>query len=261
MVKKMLAIMNQKGGVGKTTTACNFSHALSFRGNKVLVIDLDPQAHLTASFGIKNRRHSGVDKIFLENSNPGELILSVRENLDLIPAGNELSKVERMESHGPGSVKILKDSLSVIMDQYDHIILDCPPSSGILALNALFASDELLIPVAGDYLSLHGLARFVDIIEQVEVLRKKKLNKWIVMTRYQERRKLAREVREKVAKHFPHSVLATPIRETVTLAESPGFGLSIFEYAASGNGALDYTQLANDYLQRRVLDLSAPASN
>lgn len=137
-------------------------------------------------------------------------------------------------------------------DNYDYVIIDCPPAAGLLAMNAILAVDEMIIPVTGDYLALQGLSRLVQVVTHIEKRLERKTKKYFVLTRFDARRKLAREIRDKMIAYFPRQVLKTGIRENVALAESPGFGQSIFEYSKKSHGAEDYQQLAEDYLLQRT---------
>jgi len=247
----VIAVMNQKGGVGKTTTTLNLAHALAMSGKSVTVIDMDPQSHLTASFGAELREQAGIDSVLLGDNKLAEVKIQVRDNLHLIPAGSRLGELEQISVGGAKRGWLLHDALKRSRNQ-DYIFLDCPPSSGMLTMNALLAAKEMLIPVSGDYLALHGLSRLLNILKHVEDRLKHVTKKWLVVTRFHSRRKLAREVHDKLLNYFPGQVLATPIRENVSLAESPSFGKTIFEYKNSCNGAKDYRDLADDLLKGRT---------
>lgn len=247
----MIAVMNQKGGVGKTTTTLNLAHALAMAGKAVTVIDMDPQAHLTASFGAEVTSQTGIDDVLMGEADIADVRIQVRDNLHLVPAGSRLGELEQISTGGARRGWLLSDALKELSSD-DMILIDCPPSSGMLTMNAMLAAEEMLIPVAGDYLSLHGLSRLLNILKHIETRLKHATKKWMVVTRFHARRKLANEVRGKLMEYFPGQVLATPIRETVALAESPGFGQSIFEYQKSSNGAKDYFDLADDLLKGRT---------
>lgn len=251
---RVIAVMNQKGGVGKTTTTLNLAHALSRAGQVVVAIDMDPQAHLTAGFGLLSKSQAGIGDVLIDSDiGIKDTLLEARENLFLIPAGDRLGDLEHLQVGGARRGFLLKEAITKQIKRVDYILIDCPPSSGILGINSLLAANEVLIPVSGDFFALQGLSRLMNIFSHIESSLKKKTEKWVVLTRFQERRRLAKEVREKVMQHFPQRVLQTAIRETVGLAESPGFGQTIFEYQASGNGAEDYQLLAEDLIQGRVL--------
>lgn len=248
----MMAIMNQKGGVGKTTTTLNLAHALAQQGKNVMAIDLDPQAHLTAGFGALKKNQAGIADVLLDENTMKDVTLKVRDNLYLLPAGERLGEVEYIVTSGAQRGFLLKEALKKRKRSMDFVLIDCPPSSGLLGMNALLAVDEVLIPVSGDFFALQGMSRLINIFSHIETSLNKQLKKWVVLTRFHERRRLAREVRTKIISHFPKSVYRTAIRESVALAESPGFGQTIFEYQASSNGAEDYRALADDVLKQRT---------
>ena len=250
---RVIAVINQKGGVGKTTTTLNLAHALANKGKKVLAIDLDPQAHLTAGFGSLRKNQQGIADVLLGEAELNDVVVEAREGVDLVPAGVRLGELEHINAGGAKRGFLLRDALKNKARSKDFVLIDCPPSSGILGMNALLAAKEVLIPVSGDFFALQGLSRLMSIFDHIEGSLKKKIEKWVVLTRFHERRRLAREVREKIAAYFPDRVFKTHIRETVALAESPGFGQTIFEYQASGNGAKDYLALADDLIKGRVL--------
>jgi len=252
---RCLAVMNQKGGVGKTTTTINLSHALAQQGYKVTVIDLDPQSHLSLGMGVQTAVKSGLDTVFFDQTSIDEVRLTVTDKLSLIAAGSRLGEVETGLQGGADRGWILKAAIkkSRLCQESDFVLMDCPPSAGLLGMNALFAADELLIPVSSDFLALHGVSRMVGIIDYIDESLKQKSKKWFVITRYHGRRKLSQEVKEKLTEYFTSEVLATPVRESVALAESPSYGQSIFDYQPKSNGAEDYRQLAEDLLHERVM--------
>lgn len=245
--------MNQKGGVGKTTTTMNLAHALAQAKQKVLAIDLDPQAHLTAGFGLVRKPQPGMAELMLQEKTTEEVTVLARENVDLIPAGDRLGELEHLSGGGAKRGWLLRDAISECSDDYDYILIDCPPSSGILGMNALLAAKEVMIPVSGDFFALQGLARLMSIFQHIESTLKIDTEKWVVLTRFQERRRLAKDVKEKIMSYFPKRVYRTAIREAVALAESPGFGQTIFEYQDNSNGAHDYRELAKDVLKRSAM--------
>ena len=252
MELRILAILNHKGGVGKTTTCFNLASVYASMGLNVLAIDLDPQSHLTVSLGLMDTGLSGVDDIFLEQAAAQDLIIKSRDNLDVLPAGYRLGEIERLAAEGRKQARILEHSLLPVKHKYDLILLDCPPTSGLLNFNALYTADEVIIPVSSDYLALHGLSQLLRTLKSAEKFMQKKLKLWIAITRFTTRRRLSNQVKDKLVKYFPDQLLATVIRESAPLAESPSFGKSIFEYSKRSNGALDYASLADDILYERV---------
>lgn len=249
----MIAVINQKGGVGKTTTTLNLSHALAQLDKKILVVDLDPQSHLTAGFGVLQREQKGIADVLLGETDLTDVMQETRENVFIIPAGSRLGELEHLTSGGAKRGYLLKEALDNHVDQFDYVLIDCPPSSGILGMNALLAATEVLVPVSGDFFALQGLSRLMSIFQHIETTLKRKTKKWVVLTRFHDRRKLAKEVKGKILSYFPDCVFQTAIRETVALAESPGFGQTIFEYKPKCNGANDYMELAADVIGSRVI--------
>ena len=249
----MIAVMNQKGGVGKTTTTLNLAHALAKKGQRVLVMDLDPQAQLGLGFGYRDG-NNGVDKIFLEQASIESMRVTVRDGIDMVPAGKALADVESLKNANQDRLGWrIADAIAADDKDYDMVLMDCPPSSGVLSMNALFAAKEVVIPVSSDYLALHGVSRMLSIFIRLEAVLKRKFTKHFVMTRFQSRRNLSKEVFQKLQEYFPGQLLATSVNECVALAESPSFGKTIFEYSASSRGATDYHDLADDLLLGRTI--------
>ena len=253
MSLRILAILNHKGGVGKTTTCFNLACIYAAQDLRVLVIDLDAQSHLSVSLGLKQTDLCGIDEVFLEQAEINDNIQAVRPYLDLLPAGYRLAEVERLAAGGRSQAMLLTNALQGIQDNYDLILIDCPPTSGLLNLNALFAATEVVIPVSSDFLALHGLSQLLRTLNSAQRYMDKVLQFWIVLTRFTTRRRLSNQVREKLIKYFPQQLLATVIRENAPLAECPSFAKSIFEYSRRSNGAKDYAELADDILYHRVV--------
>src|SRR2546427_3236901 len=262
---KIVAIANQKGGVGKTTTAVNLGAALAELGHRILLVDLDPQANATSSFGLQ-----GVEQISLYDPLLGEASITEkifptrRDNLFIVPADLDLAGAEveiaRMDRH----LTRLAETLSVFRaDQtFDFILLDCPPSLGILMTNALAAADEILTPIQCEYFALEGLVKIVRIVQQV---RDSGANDQIeiggiVMTMFDSRTNLSEQVVNEVRQHFGERVYRTVIPRTVRLSEAPSFGKSILEYDSHGAGAGAYRALAREFVKRHALPATARAA-
>jgi len=256
-VVRLVSIVNQKGGVGKTTTVANLGHMLAMQGNKVTVIDLDPQGSLTVSLGIGEQGLAGIGEVLLEDNTIKDVTHEIRDNMQLISCGPRLAELEQMHQGSSEIANRLKKILSKMRMQ-DFVLLDCPPSSGFLVVSALYATKEIIIPVAGDYLALHGMSHLIGTLTQFEVSLKLKHKTWIAVTRFHPRRRLAQDVLDNLVSHFPGKVLKTTIRETSALAEGPGFGQTVFEYREGSNGAEDYQNLAIDFSKGRTLG-KAPA--
>lgn len=249
---RTIAVVNQKGGVGKTTTTANLAHALSLKNKKVVAIDLDPQGHLCASFGIDARNTPGIDEVLLDGVPIEDNLMEVREGLKFIAAGTQLSRMEQLTGGGVKRGMYLRDALEGKFEDQDYVLLDCPPASGLLLVNALFATREVLVPVAGDYLSLQGLSYLTATFQNFENRLKHSLNEWIVLTRYHKRRRLPEEIMGKLKEYFPKRVLNTRIRESAPLAECPSFGKTIFEYRNKCSGADDYRSLATELARKKA---------
>ena len=248
---RRIAVINQKGGVGKTTTVLNLGYMLAQKGFKVTVIDLDPQGSLTVSLGVNWQEQTGIEDVLLHGDGVDDVIIDVRKNLKLIACGNNLGQVEQITENSSSMAKGLKKALNELENE-DYVLIDCPPSSGFLVVCALFASTEVLMLVAGDYLALHGMSHLLGTLDMFEKKIQHKLKHWIVVTRFHPRRRLAKDVKAKLISHFPGCVLKTAIRETSALAESPSFGLTINEYKSNSHGHTDYASLADDFCLERT---------
>ncbi len=258
---RTIAVINQKGGVGKTTTTANLAHALALNGYKVTAIDLDPQGHLSVSLGVHHPGVGGIDEVLLDGKAISDCILEVRDSLQLIHPGHDLGRLEQITSDNLEQITsdkakhgtLLRDALQNQFVDQDFILIDCPPASGLLAVNALLAVEEVLVPVVGDYLSLQGLAYLMGTFRNFQQKLGHRIQEWFVLTRYHSRRRLPDEIMQKLQEYFPERVFATRIREGAALAECPSFGQTIFEYRRNSNGARDYQSLADDLVCGRTL--------
>jgi len=247
-MSKVISISNHKGGVGKTTSAINIGAGLNLLKKKVLLIDLDPQANLTQSLGLINQERN------IYGALKGEYKLEpieILKGLDIIPSTLDLSGAEIELSSEPGREYILKELIEPLRSSYDFIIIDSPPSLGLLTINSFTASDEILIPLQAQYLALQGLAKLVEVVDKI----KGRLNKGlkvggVFITQYDNRKVLNRDVVETIQAHFKDEVFKTKIRDNIALAEAPAQGLDIFRYNSKTYGAEDYLALSKEVLKR-----------
>lgn len=249
---RIIAVLNQKGGVGKTTVTANLAHGLSLKGLNVLSIDLDPQAQLTTSLGVDNGEVNGLDGVLLSGQAISDVIIPARENLYLVPAGYGLSDIEHITEGGASRGMLLRNALTEEASNYDYVLIDCPPSSGLLVVNAIFASNEVLIPMTGDFLALQGLSHLMATLGNFEKALGSDIKQMIVLSKFQPRRCLSQEVKNKLIQYFPGKLLQTEVSESVALAESPSFGKTIFEYKPKSKSALEYKELVDDVVYMRV---------
>lgn len=247
---RVIALVNQKGGVGKTTSTINIGAALSKLGRRVLLIDLDPQGNLTTSLGIATHELNNTIHEVLKGETTAAQA-AVKGAYDIIPSDIRLSGAELELSGQPGREMILKEALEPIMDNYDYIIIDCPPSLGLITLNGLTAARETFIPLQAEFLALNGMAQLLNTIKAVQKRLNPKLEiSGIITTMYDSRKNLNKEVLEKIHEYFPEKAFKTLIRNNVALAEAPSFGKDIFEYRADSNGAEDYKNLTTEVTEQ-----------
>jgi len=254
---RIIAIANQKGGVGKTTTAVNLAAALAAAGKNILLLDLDPQGNATSALGVETDSTRSLYGPMIGSGSVKENIVSTHvERLWMVPAGLDLAgaeiEVARMDDH----LTRLRDALAFLATEtgFDCALLDCPPSLGILMTNALAAAHELLVPLQCEYFALEGLSKIVQVVDQI---RQSEVNPQlgiggIVMTMYDGRTNLSQQVVEEVRRHFPDFVYSTVIPRSIRLGEAPSFGKTILEHDPYGPGSQSYRALASEFLERQA---------
>ena len=246
---KIVAVVNQKGGVGKTTTCVSLTAALTEKGKRVLLCDFDPQANSTSGMGVDKTISAGIYDVLINGTDPEKAVAATKwgdvlpSSKNLAGAGIEMIGLERREF-------LLKDALAQLSDRYDYILIDCPPSLELLTLNGLCAAHTLLVPVQGEYYALEGLS---DLLSTVRIV-KRSLNpalelEGVLLTMFDGRTNLANQVAEEVKRYFPGKVYATVIPRTVRLSEAPSFGKPITAYDHSGRGSEAYLALADEFLR------------
>ena len=249
---KIIAIANQKGGVGKTTTSINLSAGLAYSNKKVLLVDFDPQGNSTQGVGYR----VGLDDLtvydaILTDTDTKDCIKNLtKPPMDILPSNMSLAgadlELAKIEQHRE---ELLKDALAKVEDQYDYIIIDCPPSLGLLNTNALTAADSVLIPVQSEYYALEGITQLLQTIRLVQKLFNPALKiEGVLLTMYDARTNLSSEVSQEIRKHFKEKVYKTYIPRNVKLSEAPSSGLSIYDYALDSEGAKAYVALTREVL-------------
>jgi chromosome partitioning protein len=247
-MSKVISISNHKGGVGKTTSAINLGAGLNKLGKRVLLIDLDPQANLSQSLGLVDQERT------IYGALRGEYKLQpieVTPGLDLIPSTLDLSGAEIEMSGEAGREYILRELVDPIKGSYDYVLIDSPPSLGLLTINAFTASDEVFIPLQAQYLALQGLTKLLEVVDKIT----KRLNKdlrvgGVFITQYDGRKVLNRDVVATIGAHFQDQLFKTMVRDNIALAEAPSQGLDIFRYNPKSYGAEDYLSLSQEVINR-----------
>ena len=245
---EVIAIANHKGGVGKTCSASNIGAGLARAGHKTLIVDLDPQGNLSTSYGINSPEKTVYGA--LRKEYPIEPI-SAGQRLYIVPSDIDLSAAELELSAEPGREYILKETLEAVKGDYKYILIDCPPSLGLLTINGLTAADKLLIPLQPEFLALKGLTKLIEIVEKIQ----RRINSdldilGIFLTRYDSRKTLNKRVMETVEARLPGKLFNTTIRNNIALAEAPAAGKDIFSYDPKSNGAEDYKALVSELLKK-----------
>ncbi|MGB5435659.1 MAG: AAA family ATPase [Maribacter sp.] len=250
---KIIAIANQKGGVGKTTTTVNLAASLGVLEKKVLLIDADPQANATSGLGIDvDKVEIGTYQLLEHTKSAKETIITTDSpNLDLIPSHIDLVAIEIELVDKDEREYMMKKAIIDLKDDYDYILIDCAPSLGLLTLNALTAADSVIIPIQCEYFALEGLGKLLNTIKSVQKIHNPDLDiEGLLLTMYDSRLRLSNQVVEEVRKHFSEMVFDTIIQRNVRLSEAPSYGESIIKYDASSKGATNYLNLANELLKK-----------
>ena len=252
---KIIAIANQKGGVGKTTTSINLAASLGVLEKKVLLIDADPQANASSGLGIDVENVAIGTYQILEHSNtPREAIVkSSAPNVDIIPAHIDLVAIEIELVDKENREYMFKKALESVVDDYDFILIDCAPSLGLLTLNALTAADSVIIPIQCEYFALEGLGKLLNTIKSVQKIHNPELNiEGLLLTMFDARLRLSNQVVEEVQKHFSDMVFDTIIQRNVKLSEAPSYGESIINFDATSKGAVNYLNLAEEIIKKNT---------
>ena len=250
---KIISFANQKGGVGKTTSAVNIAASLGILGRKTLLVDLDPQGSATSSLGVakKSLRFSMADLLIGGCRTEDAVIHTEFENLDLLPSNIHLAATEYDLLEGENAEKHLRHTLFALRDEYDYIILDCPPSLGMLTVNAMVAADGVIIPMQCEFFALEGLSQLMMTIQRMKKRYHPRLTVCgILVTMYNPRLTLSTQVMAELKKHYGDLVFETTISRNVKLSEAPGFGMPAYYHDRSAKGAKEYLQIARELIQR-----------
>lgn len=250
---KVIAFSNQKGGVGKTTTAINLATYVALKGRTVLIIDLDPQGNTTSGFGVeKNELKANVYDLIMGECSPQDVVFTTAvKGLHILPSNIDLAAAEVDLVNISNREFALKNSIATLKNNYDYVFVDCPPSLGLLTLNALTAADSVVIPIQSEFFALEGLSQLMNTIKIV----KQRLNpslkvNGVILTMYDNRSVMSRQVTNEIQRYFGQKVYDTPVPRNIKLVEAPSFGIPISTHAPNSSGAIAYEVLATQFLQR-----------
>lgn len=250
---KIIAVVNQKGGVGKTTSAVNLAAAVGQKGKSVLLVDIDPQGNATSGMGLNKRELQKSSYDVIINGTPAKEVIKHTEfdGVDVLPANMNLAGAELELVDSSKRESNLKNALLLIKGEYDFIFMDCPPSLGLITLNALCAADTVLVPIQCEYYALEGLSQLISTIRQVKRLYNPMLEiEGVLLTMYDSRLNLTQQVVDELKRFFPKKVYSTPIPRNVKLSEAPSYGQPVMYYDKRSTGAAAYAALADEFLSK-----------
>ena len=250
---RVIAVANQKGGVGKTTTSVNLAASLVAIKQRVLLIDLDPQGSATLGLGVDKKSLEGsINEVLLDEATAADILVKTNSQIDLLPSNGDLTVAEIRLLKIEQREQVLKKALVPIQDNYDFVLIDCPPSLNMLTINALVAAQSVLVPIQCEYYAMEGLASLLKSIDQIRLAANNSLElEGILRTMYDGRNRLALEVSEQLMQHFGNKVYQTLIPRNVRLAEAPSHGLPVISYDSTSQGAIAYLALAGEILRRQ----------
>ncbi len=245
-----MAVINQCGKVGKTTIATSLGHALSMSGQRVTLVDLDPQGRLTAGYGIFRAPSKGIDRVMLNGTDLRSVRIGARDLLTVIPAGITLAELEQVKGEGAKRVSHLSDALAGQLEDQAFVIFDCPSTSGLLTVNAIFAADELLIPVTSDSESLNGALKTLVTLKRLQSYLPRPVVASVLLNRFVPRNNASRDMQKRIETHLPGTLLKTRLHEGTALMQSAEMGRTIFEYKPGSHSAAEFRALAQELIDR-----------